>query len=231
MDDLTLLKDDSIFTIEPMPVRPYEKSNDVVMEISIERNLDQKVISREGYTILDFLSDLGGMQGLIYSLLAMLLSFWNYNYLEDFLVSRLYRLEKTSDNKVRTSGYFKNSEFMIPRTLDNPKTYIRENLPTCCAKMWPCKPDRRARGFALARSKLELETNAIEFIKMKRYVGLALRTLLSKEQRMLLKERSRYRIISLSNNSKKLLSMKQELKKENATDSFTDGFYSSESQN
>ena len=204
MDEITELEADSIFSLEPMPVRPYEKDKDVVMEISIERNLDLKVVSREGYTILDFLSDLGGMQGLIYSVLAMMLGFWNYNYLEDFLVSRLYRLEKTSVNKVPASSFFKNSEFMIPLKLDNPKTYIRESLPTCCAKKRPCRPDRRTMGFALARAKLELETNAIEFIKMKRYFGLALRTILSKEQRMLLKERSRYRLISLSTSQKKL---------------------------
>lgn len=61
MDEITELMDSSIFSLEAMPVRPYEKDRNVVMEISIERNLDLRVIAREGYTILDFLSDLGGM--------------------------------------------------------------------------------------------------------------------------------------------------------------------------
>ena len=61
MDEITELMDSSIFSLEPMPVRPYEKDRDVIMELSIERNLDLRVIAREGYTILDFLSDLGGM--------------------------------------------------------------------------------------------------------------------------------------------------------------------------
>ena len=95
MDDITELEDSSIFSLEPIPVRPFEKDRDVVMELSIERNLDLRVIAREGYTVLDFLSDLGGMQGLIHMLFGIMLSFWNYKYLEDFLVSRLYRLKNS----------------------------------------------------------------------------------------------------------------------------------------
>ena len=77
-----------------MPVRPYEKDYDVIMEITVERNLDQVVVVREGYTILDYLSDIGGMQGLIFSGFALLLSLWNYNYFDDHLVSRLYKFEQ-----------------------------------------------------------------------------------------------------------------------------------------
>ena len=61
MDDLTLIKNFTIFDLEPLPVRPYEKDYDTIMEISIERDLDLHVISREGYTLLDFFADLGGM--------------------------------------------------------------------------------------------------------------------------------------------------------------------------
>ena len=92
MNDLTEITDSSVFSLEPIPVRPYEKDRDVVMELSIERNLDLLVIAREGYTLLDFLSDLGGLSELIHILFGIILSFWNYLYLENFLVSRLYRL-------------------------------------------------------------------------------------------------------------------------------------------
>ena len=61
MDDLTLLKNLSIFDLRPLPGRPYEKDYNTIMEISIERDLDLHVVSREGYTLLDFFADLGGM--------------------------------------------------------------------------------------------------------------------------------------------------------------------------
>ena len=61
MDDLTQLTDATVFKIEGQPLRSYEKDYDAQMDITIEMNLDQNVISRDGYTILDWISDIGGM--------------------------------------------------------------------------------------------------------------------------------------------------------------------------
>ena len=44
-------------------------------------NLNQIVISRNGYTTLDYLSDIGGMNGMLMSSATVLLAFWNYNML------------------------------------------------------------------------------------------------------------------------------------------------------
>lgn len=40
LDELTVLEDDTIFKIEALPVRSYEKDLYVQMDISIEMNLD-----------------------------------------------------------------------------------------------------------------------------------------------------------------------------------------------
>ena len=40
-----------------MPNRSYEKDEDVQLDITLEMNLDQIVIARDGYTVLDFISD------------------------------------------------------------------------------------------------------------------------------------------------------------------------------
>ena len=40
LDDITELEDDTIFSFDQQPVRPYEKDLDLIMEIKIERNLD-----------------------------------------------------------------------------------------------------------------------------------------------------------------------------------------------
>ncbi len=66
---------------------PYEKETHVRMDITVEMNLNQKTISRDGYTSLDFLSDIGGMQGMLVSFGAIFLIFWNHNQLENYIAS------------------------------------------------------------------------------------------------------------------------------------------------
>ena len=55
-------------------------------------NLGLQVISRDGYTILDWLSDIGGIQGIFISGLAIFIGFWNHNYLENYMAIKLYQL-------------------------------------------------------------------------------------------------------------------------------------------
>ena len=50
-------------------------------------NLDQILIERTGYTILDILSDVGGILGIFVSGISFILSILNYNYLDNYLVS------------------------------------------------------------------------------------------------------------------------------------------------
>ena len=63
------------------------------MEISIEMNLDQKTIARTGYTILDVLSDVGGIQSILISGFGILIGVWNYSNFENYLASRLYKIK------------------------------------------------------------------------------------------------------------------------------------------
>ena len=42
-------------------------------------NLDQIVIERSGYTLLDLLSDVGGLQGILISGISLILSISNHN--------------------------------------------------------------------------------------------------------------------------------------------------------
>ena len=60
------------------------------MDITIEMNLNLKVIARAGYTILDFISDVGGIQAMLISLVAWVVAFWNYKMFDNYMVSRLY---------------------------------------------------------------------------------------------------------------------------------------------
>ena len=44
---------------------------------------------------MDWISDIGGMQGMLISGAALILAIWNHNHLENYLVSKLYRLSST----------------------------------------------------------------------------------------------------------------------------------------
>ena len=56
--------------------------------------MDTIEIKRQGYYILDYFSDIGGIQSLLFSASAVLVSIWNSNYFDNYMVSRLYKLER-----------------------------------------------------------------------------------------------------------------------------------------
>ena len=104
---------------------------------------------REGYTVLDYFSDIGGMQSLIFSLLAVLISLWNHNYMDDYMVSKLYKLKAQNEGTKLVE--------LRPHILDNPRSFCRDMLSFCICKDKCCKEDRRRRAFAIAREKLKKE--------------------------------------------------------------------------
>ena len=91
---MTELEDITLFTLEPLPARSYEKDFDTWFDLTIEMNLNLELIQRNGYTVLDLLSDVGGILEISTIVITYFLAFWNYNHLENFLVTRLYKLEK-----------------------------------------------------------------------------------------------------------------------------------------
>ena len=60
------MEDDHLFKLEPITSRQYASDEYGVMDISIEMNLDQTYVIRECYDILDLLSDVGGIQTIMY---------------------------------------------------------------------------------------------------------------------------------------------------------------------
>ena len=99
LDELTELENAEIFKLELDPLRPYEKDYIAQMDFTVEMNLSQMQIARAGYTFLDWLSDIGGMQGMLMSGIAMFLAIWNFNSLENHMVTRLFRMEKKAADR------------------------------------------------------------------------------------------------------------------------------------
>ena len=59
------------------------------------------VIERNGYTLLDMLSDIGGILGILKSLFSLILGVINYDFLNDTLVSKLYKLSYEENSMVK----------------------------------------------------------------------------------------------------------------------------------
>ena len=97
LDDLTELDDATIFKLEKLSTQPYERDSWTAFDVTVEMNLDQVVIARQGYTVLDFFSDIGGMQSILMSGAAFFIYAWTYNNLDDYMVTKLYRVAQKND--------------------------------------------------------------------------------------------------------------------------------------
>ena len=93
-DSLTVLEDESLFNIEEMSNKPWEVDEFTAMTLSFEVNMDQIVITRSNYTVLDLLSDIGGIQGILAPILSIPLIFFNYKHFDTFMASKLYKIKK-----------------------------------------------------------------------------------------------------------------------------------------
>ena len=80
-------------------MRSYELDDIVVMEISIEMSLDLEVIVRNSFTIMDLLSDIGGIEIILSLAFGFLVSILNHGYFDTFMASRLFKIKKQDDDK------------------------------------------------------------------------------------------------------------------------------------
>ena len=123
--------------------------------------MDQTLIERNGYTFLDILSDLGGLQGILISSVSFLLSILNYNHLNGYLVSQLFK----SDQVVLTAC----------STSDSVKEFCIGLLPR---KLICCHKRKKQIAMEKARAALEKELDIIYLIRSRRFFQNALKHLL-----------------------------------------------------
>ena len=118
--------------------------------MTFERNLNLSKISRDGYTFLDWFSDIGGIQGMLLSVIGVVVSIWNHNHVDNFIVQQLYQIKKNSKN-----------EDLQLSTFGGIKDYICELLPSrskCCVS------SSNDHGLSIGRAKIEKEANIVHMI-------------------------------------------------------------------
>ena len=101
MDELTELEDSSVFKLVRGQTTLIDFVPGLIMSIPFEVDFDRSVIHRDSYTIIDVLSDIGGLNGLITSFLAVLVSILNHNNFDSFLASQLYSFSSKKQRKWR----------------------------------------------------------------------------------------------------------------------------------
>lgn len=57
------------------------------MDLTVEMNQDLVFVQRTGYTILELLSDVGGVQAIVMSFMALLVGICNYKHFDTYMAS------------------------------------------------------------------------------------------------------------------------------------------------
>ena len=86
-DEITEMTDNGVFRMEQMTPRPSELVPETVMALTFEVNPDLAVITRNNYTALDLLSDVGGLAEVLFFIMSIVVSLANYGLLNNFLAS------------------------------------------------------------------------------------------------------------------------------------------------
>ena len=79
--------------------RPEERVSNLVVLLSFEMDLNQYSIERAGYNILDMLSNIGGIQGLLVSFFLTILSVFNYKNFDNVMAAQFYKLKIDRNTK------------------------------------------------------------------------------------------------------------------------------------
>ena len=72
---------------------PYERDDNVWLSVTLEMNLNRMEYSRSRYTFFDLLSDVGGLKGMFAELFVLFLAAWNFNAVDNFMVTQLFKVK------------------------------------------------------------------------------------------------------------------------------------------
>ena len=90
-------------------VLPYEYDDNVWVSVSVVMDLNRMNYQRSRYTAFDLLSDVGGISGIFTQIFGIFLAAWNFNVVENFMVSKLFRIKTPSNDSLSRSKEMKSS--------------------------------------------------------------------------------------------------------------------------
>ena len=108
---------------------PYEKFDSTWIFVSIERNLDMMHYERSVYTMLELISDVGGFNGALILLLALVSQIWNFNNFDNFMVTRLFKMRKPKEEIDEYLEFFNQSDFIKVSNFPYCIEFLRSIIP------------------------------------------------------------------------------------------------------
>ena len=171
LDDWTLQPYEDLFKVSRKEVLPYEKADNVWLSVTLEMDLNLMTYERTLYTMFDLLSDVGGLSGILVTIMTLIMTIWNYNSFDDLMVASLFNIksEASYDDGLRSEP----EQIKVSHT-PHCKEFLLSLLPgrsKCCRK-------RKEHAMHQARDKLAEETNIIEIVQSWRYMKSALEQLM-----------------------------------------------------
>ena len=189
MDELTELQDSTVFRLTEGNSVPFYTDKNLIQGIVIEMNAELTIVERTGYTILDVLSDVGGLQGILISGISLLLSILNYGHLDNYMVTKLYKQESNASLTV------------LPMTARIKEFFIERLLPS---KLVCCNRERNRLAMDKARASLDKEADILGIVRTQRFVLLALEQLLTPARLKELKARSMFKKVVMVEQTKQI---------------------------
>ena len=90
----------------------HEWRDSIWTGVTIDMNLDLKRYERRVSTFSDLMSEVGGFFGLLLMFGRISAKLWNFNSFDNFLVSRLFKVQKPEKKLEEQASYFDRSDFI-----------------------------------------------------------------------------------------------------------------------
>ena len=126
MNQWTAIEKSDLFKLSKLPISTLETKDLAWSRITIEMSLDKTVNHRTRYTILDLLASFGGFMGIFRWIFGQFMIAWNFQALDNFLVSNLYQV------RLRNKKAFNQVENFDRKSYPNLCGYLLSWVPTCC---------------------------------------------------------------------------------------------------
>ena len=117
-------------------------------------NFDKVTLARSGYTVLDVLSDIGGIQSIFLSGIGIIIGILNYKNLDNYMASRLYKIQRPKGDDSSDIAELRLSRFM------NIYEWLFDSIPNWI-RCKCCRKTERLLEIELARERLTKEINII----------------------------------------------------------------------
>ena len=161
-DSLTAYEDETVFDVKQGQPRIYGLVSEASwppMMFSFQMSMSKQILKRSHYSLLDYLSDIGGMQSLLLVSFGFLNAILNSQNSEELLISRLFKFKEERDDSKPDK-----------KTQNQPKTsgFSKLRLYGLICFKWCHRQNQRERE-AMSRAKLALDKEA-DIVELLRFM-------------------------------------------------------------